>query len=186
VENNEQPDIFFREYLPSSDMHGDSVINVTTFSPAMWNAFFGCMSHYVFSEITETQYICNIPFVYEQLTNFDPSQPVQFYYIPNFVRTYTITGLDENNKPGGLMVSQNYPNPAYGITTIRIQVPYDSRIDLEIYNLAGARVYQESMQVEDAALREFIIDPAHFSPGIYFYKVSSQYESVTKKMVISQ
>jgi hypothetical protein len=186
VENNEQPDIFFREYLPASGVHGDTAENVTTFSSAMWNAFFGCMSHYVFAEINETQYICTIPFVYEELTNFDPSLPVQFYYISDFVKTYTITGLDEKPSYSGLTVSQNFPNPANSTTSIRIQSPYDSRIDLQIFNLAGALVYQESTQIDNSDLKSFTINPAHFSPGIYFYKVSSQYESITRKMVISE
>jgi hypothetical protein len=185
LENNEQPDIFFREYFPTTGTHGDEVVNVTTFSAAMWNAFYGCMSHYVFSEVSGEQYTCNIPFVYEELTNFDPSQPVQFYYIPNFVRTYTITGIPEQEKPSSLQVSQNYPNPANTYTNISISTPNPVKLTLEIFNLAGARVYAEDLD-NNHNPRIVKIPTNQLSPGIYFYRISSENESVTRKMMVSQ
>lgn len=185
IDDNSQPDIFFREYFPTTGMHGDSIINVTTLSAAMWNAYYGCMSHYVFAEVTGDQYTCTIPFVYEEMTNRDPSLPVQFYYIPDFTRTYTVTGIDELEKPSGLEVSQNYPNPVNSYTTISINTPYASVLKLEIFNIAGARVYAEDLGCH-LGPQEFTVSPWRLSPGIYFYKISSEFESVTRKMVISQ
>jgi hypothetical protein len=151
----------------------------------MWSAFYGCMSHYVLAEKQDNQYTCTIPFVYEQLTNMDPAQPVQFYYIPDFVRTYTITGIDEQEKPTGMYVSQNYPNPANDLTTIRIDLPYQSRIKLEIFSITGARVYYEEIS-DHQRIIEFKVAPFRFNPGIYFYKISSEFESVTRKMIVGQ
>lgn len=186
VDDNTQPDIFFREYFPATDLHGEFVENVTTFSAAMWSAFFGCMSHYVFSEINGDQYTCTIPFVYEEMTNFDPSQPVQFYYIPDYVKVYTnaITGIKENPAQTGMKIAQNFPNPANTVTNIRVDIPYDSKLELQVYNLAGSLVYTDNLN-DGRDFRTFKINPAHWSPGIYFYKINSEFESLTGKMVVS-
>jgi hypothetical protein len=186
IDDNSQPDIFFREYFPLVNTHGEEVVNVTMLSAAMWSAFYGCMSHYVFAEVDGDNYTCTIPFVYEGLSEFDPSQPVQFYYIPDFTREYTITstGIDDDLQTTGLTVSQNYPNPANDVTTIKVQLPYDSRIELEVYNVAGSLVYSESADFHSRDWICFTINPAHWSPGIYFYRVSSESETMTRKMVI--
>jgi hypothetical protein len=184
VEDNSQPDIFFRDYLPATGEHG-VVENVTAMSAAMWNAFFGCMSHYVFTEVTESQYTCTIPFVYESLTNFDPSQQVQFFYIPDFVKTYTIAGVQEMEPVSGLAVKQNYPNPARSYTNIEVYVPYESEVDLQIFNVAGSLVYSETAHIEGNRWAMFKLNPIQPSPGIYFYKVSTATESVTMKMIVT-
>jgi hypothetical protein len=143
------------------------------------------MSHYVFSEVSGDQYICTIPFVYEQLTNFDPGLPVQFYYIPNFVRTYTITGIPEPEQTTTLQVSQNYPNPANTYTSIMVSTTKDSPLTLEIYNIAGARVYAEDLG-NNHNPRVIKIPTNRLSPGIYFYKVFSENENITRKMMVSR
>jgi hypothetical protein len=46
---------------------------------------------------TEGGYICTIPFVNEEMPNLNPLEPVQFHYIPDFVKSYTFDGI--NDKP---------------------------------------------------------------------------------------
>jgi hypothetical protein len=182
--DNSQPDIFFREYLPTLGQHGDAPVNVTTFSAGMWSSFYGCMSHYVFSQVSETGYICTIPFAYEQMTNNDPALPVKFYYIPDFERTYTITGIEGERPLASAVVSQNYPNPFSKETSVKINLVRDANIKLDIYNITGSIVSQRDFGVMTKGVHELKISAEGLSRGVYFYTVYYGTGKVTKKMII--
>jgi hypothetical protein len=185
--DNSQPNIFFREYLPTMDQHGEQTENVTYFSAGMWSAFYGCMSHYVFTEVTKTDftYTCTIPFVYEQMgAANDPLLPVQFWYIPDFVKTYVITGIDDKKPDLASKVSQNYPNPFNQSSVINVEVPEKANLKLVVTNLVGQQVMQIDRGVVPAGTCQFNIDGSKLGNGVYFYTVISGKESVTKKMVV--
>jgi hypothetical protein len=189
IADNGRPDIYFREYLPSKNEHGEDSINVTYFSAGMWNAFYGCMSHYVFSEIaTEDDliYNCTIPFVYEQLTSSDPTLEVKFFYIPDFVQTYVLSGvgLDEKNKALSIDVLQNYPNPFRNASTVRVYLPFKSDLKLVVTNMLGQQVMEINNGEVGVGSHQFLIDGSQLDNGIYFYTVTAGKESVTKKMVV--
>jgi hypothetical protein len=187
VTDNSQPDIFFREFLPTLKAHGDAAENVTTFSAGMWSAYYGCMPHYVFADVSETDYTytCTIPFVYEQMgAGNDPTLPVQFYYIPDFVKTYVITGIGDN-KPGFAgNVSQNYPNPFSQNSVINVEVTEKTNLKLIVTNLVGQQVMQMDRGDVPAGKYQFKIDGSKLGNGVYFYTVITGNGSVTKKMVI--
>lgn len=187
VADNSQPDIFFREYLPTLKAHGDAAENVTTFSAGMWSAYYGCMSHYVFADVTETEYTytCTIPFVYEQMgAGNDPTLPVQFYYIPDFVKTYVITGIGDKETGFAGKVSQNYPNPFSKTSVVNVDLKEKGNLTLVVTNLVGQQVMQIDRGEVPAGNYQFTIDGTKLGNGIYFYTVNSGKGSVTKKMVI--
>jgi hypothetical protein len=184
IEDNSQPDIYFREYLPTLDEHGESAVNVTFLSAAMWTAYFGCMSHYVFTEVSENEYTCTIPFVYTQLTANDPTQPAQFYYIPDFVRSYVITGDKEIPRDQSIIVSQNYPNPFAAKSILRINLLNNSDIKLEVYDLAGNLVFTNGYPEMKKGIHDLEINAEGLSSGIYFYSLKSGTERITRKMVV--
>lgn len=138
--NNDQPDIFFREYIPSMDLHGAEVVNVTYLSNAMGLAKWGCMSHYVFADVTGTNYNCTIPFAYQTLTGDDPDLPVQFWYIPDFEKTYVVTGTED--PASGPLASgiRNYPNPCHDYTNININLLTSCDVTVVICNTLGQPV----------------------------------------------
>jgi hypothetical protein len=187
ITDNSQPDIFFREYLPTLDQHGDTAENVTTYSAAMWLSYFGCMSHYVFTTVTDAEYTytCTIPFVYEQLgTGNDPLLPVKFFYIPDYVRTYIITGIPDHNPGPMAMVAQNYPNPFSSNTSIKVNLLTDSHLSLEVYNITGSMVKKVDLGNLGKGIHNLEFNADGLSKGIYFYSISSGSQSVTKKMII--
>jgi hypothetical protein len=183
IEDNSQPDIFFRDYIPSLDMHGDAAENVTTFSAAMWSAFYGCMSHYVLADVTETEYNCTIPFVYTSKPT-DPTLPVQFWYIPDFVKSYTITGVNDNPAIKKAFVSQNYPNPFSQTSTIQVQMTESANLRLVVTNILGQTVIEVNRGEVPAGTHDFIIDGSKIGNGIYFYTVFAGNETITRKMII--
>lgn len=187
--DNSKPDIYFRDYLPARNFHSEDSINVTYFSGGMWNSYFGCMSHYVFSDITfgdEIVYDCTIPFVYENMTNNDPSLEVKFFYIPDFTQTYVVSGVGvpENKNALSMEVYQNYPNPFRTASAIRVYLPAASDLKLVVTDMLGKQVMEINKGEVAAGSHQFLVDGSRLGNGIYFYTVTAGTESVTKKMIV--
>jgi len=137
----------------------------------------------VFSEVTESNYTCTIPFVYEEMNNNDPLLPVQFYYIPDFVKSYTITGIKDNHELPAV-VSQNFPNPFSSKTFIKVHLLQDTHVTLEIYNLTGSLVRTTDIGYLAKGIHDLEYDAGGLSRGIYFYSVNTGAGRVTKKMIV--
>lgn len=84
-----------------------------------------------------------------------------------------------------IIVSQNYPNPASGITTIHVELGNKSKsIGLKVTNTTGQLIYKEFRDNVSNIQNTFVIDVSSYSPGIYFYTITANEESITKKMVV--
>ena len=184
VEDNSSPDIWFREYLPTLGTHGEDPTNVTEFSAAMWVSNFGCMSHYVFSEETETDYTCTIPFVYEEMQDGDPLAPVQFHYIPDFIKSYTITDITPEHINPVTSVDQNYPNPFQGSTSIQINLLRSSDLVMEVHNIAGQMVKTIDLGKVSKGLHDIVLNADDLNTSIYFYTMDMGKDRIKKKMII--
>ncbi len=184
VTDNNNPDIFFRDYNPATNTHGDEVINVTLGSNAMWVAYFACMSHYVFSEETEAGIECTIPFVYEELTNMDISEPVQFWYIPNFKQTYMTTGIAENPEQAKFTVSQSYPSPCSDQTNFNINVLSKSNIEVKIFNSVGQLLQSKDFGTLNNGPHKITLDLPNLNRGIYLYSVSDGRNTINGKLIV--
>ena len=102
---------------------------------------------------------------------------------------------DVETVPDIYTLSQNYPNPFNSITTIKYQLPKDSKVILEIYNLAGQKVrtlvdenlsagfYTASWNGKDSRGQAVV-------GGIYFYRIAVETNSgeadfvSTKKLIL--
>ncbi|MCD4788707.1 MAG: T9SS type A sorting domain-containing protein [Bacteroidales bacterium] len=81
-------------------------------------------------------------------------------------------------------VSQNYPNPFAGTSTVYVNLDESAELSLEIHNIMGQLVYKLPVKKYSAGKQEFIINGANLEPGIYFYTVRSGESSVSKKMIV--
>ncbi|MBS4055973.1 MAG: T9SS type A sorting domain-containing protein [Bacteroidales bacterium] len=186
--DNSRPNIYFRDFIPyegEGGTHGAEVVNVTLFSAAMWTANWGTMPCYVFSkDLGENTIECTIPFVYQKMDNYDPSLPTQFYYIPDFKQTYTISGIgDKRNTIAS--VSQNYPNPFSSETNINVNLVKGGNIGLEVFNMTGQKVFETSTGYHPAGTVTLKMNAEGLTSGIYFYTVSAGGEKITRKMLVN-
>lgn len=184
IEDNSLPDIYFREYIPEMNIHGEEVINVTHLSTAMWNARWGCMSHYVFSDVSDNgTYECTIPFVYQQVpTNI--SEPVQFWYIPDFQRSYTVTGINESMDKPLVTLAQNYPNPFSETTHFNINLLKRSDVNIHVFNLSGQMIKQFAYSQLPNGPHQLTLNFENIKSGIYFYELIAGDSKYTGKMII--
>lgn len=183
VVDNESPDIYFREFIPITEEHGPEVINVTAMSAAMWQAHDACMPHYVFTEMNaDGNYQCTIPFVYEELPNLDVSSPVQFWYIPNFKKSYMIIITDEEELPAETLVSV-FPNPAGDIANFNLNLSGSCPVRIEIYSLTGQLIREYEFGDLISGPHQLRVNLEELTNGVYFYKTYAGLSSFTGKIV---
>ncbi len=182
VEDNVSPDIYMVHYDVGSGMHSD-VQNVTSFTQAMWTAYMGSQSHYVFEEdLGGGVYQYTIPFVYTELDPNDPAAEVKFWYIDGVTIDF-VTGINDDESIIA-SVEQNYPNPFSTATTVDVKLQDASDLSLEVINITGQKVMEINKGHVNAGTYQFSISAENLSNGIYFYTVKANGSSVTKKMIV--
>ena len=79
---------------------------------------------------------------------------------------------------------QNAPNPLSTTTKIGVKTFGQSSLSLSITNVSGREVYSARLSETVAGEHFFTIPAASFSAGMYFYTVSDNEQTVTKKMLV--
>ncbi|MFH1196060.1 MAG: T9SS type A sorting domain-containing protein [bacterium] len=99
--------------------------------------------------------------------------------------------LDVELTPRQFNLEQNYPNPFNPTTTIKYSLPFDSKVQLEVYNALGQRVRTLVNQTQNAGYFEAEFNASNLPSGIYFSVLNvnsvnggNQFKSVKKMMLI--
>lgn len=183
VTENVSPDIYCVTFYILPWDHSE-VFNITSFTQAMWSAYLGSQSHYMFKEVFGDGWVeYTIPFVYQGLDPADPFWETQFWYIDGFKFEWPI-GTPEIPDKKIPSVSQNHPNPFSNTTSIRVDLKECSGLSLEIINLAGQKIARIDKGFVNTGTHEFILNACDFHSGIYFYTVNVDEMRITKKMVV--
>lgn len=98
---------------------------------------------------------------------------------------FSLNGFIEIGLPGKYSVSQNYPNPFNPTTKIDFELPADSKISMVVFDISGrevARLLNNEFTTAGFHTAEF--DASKISSGIYFYRLTADNFSVTKKMML--
>lgn len=96
----------------------------------------------------------------------------------------TAIGINGNNIPEEFRLFQNYPNPFNPATFIAFDIPKESYITLKVYDLLGreVKVIIDGLQKAGSFKAEF--NASELASGIYFYKLSSDNITFTRKMIL--
>ncbi|MBL8015970.1 MAG: SBBP repeat-containing protein [Ignavibacteria bacterium] len=88
------------------------------------------------------------------------------------------------NIPVDYFLSQNFPNPFNPETKINFSLPQDGFTELIVFDVTGKAV--ETIVKENLNAGEYSVDfdAAGLTSGVYFYRISSNGYSVTKKMIL--
>jgi hypothetical protein len=192
VVDNQQPDIWCRgidvsqtPFVRTTNSNGlDLPNNVTEFSEGMWQSYFHAMGN----EVLVNGDVYTIPFAYEEMNPEDPAVAVQFKYIQDFQYTsadFTLVGIDDNTEElVAFKVSQNFPNPASGSTTVTVSLEETTTLSFELFNMMGQKVFEVAAQSYSTGVQPFTFDASDLSSGVYFYTVTAGETQVTKKMIV--
>jgi hypothetical protein len=86
--------------------------------------------------------------------------------------------------PENFYLFQNYPNPFNPTTKIKFQIPKLSDVQLKIYDPLGREVAMLVNEKLAPGVYEVKWDGTNYPSGIYFYKLTTQNFSETKKLVL--
>jgi hypothetical protein len=111
----------------------------------------------------------------------------QIDYNGNF-KYFNLTGEVTVGVPAKFELSQNYPNPFNPSTKINYDLPFDSKVQIKIYDMTGKEVAQIVNETKTAGYYTVQFNASALSSGVYFYTISanggSQSFLKTMKMVL--
>jgi len=190
AEDNDRPNIWVRgfnydNYMKTANAAGeDAPSNVTLFSAGMWQAFFGNMAKYCFTN--DNGY--NIPFVYEDMDPADPIAPLRLKYIQDFYFTegdFIIQGVETDNSPKQFAsVSQNFPNPFTNESFVNLSIGQGDNVVMDIYSITGQVVSTTDYGYLPKGNHSLRIDGENLGSGVYFFTVKIGEKKITKKMIV--
>lgn len=94
------------------------------------------------------------------------------------------TGSEESNFFQGIKLSQNFPNPAVGHTTITYELDKSSDVTLEIFDVTGKKVLTLNEGNRAAGSIHTVELNDELKPGTYFYSLNASGNRLTKRMII--
>lgn len=125
-------------------------------------------------------------------TGLHPNDEVGIYYAAIPTSDIMAGNLGANNLSAPsrdldakvFVVSQNYPNPFAGMTTVTIYMRSGSDLDLTVTDILGKEVMNKELGYKTAGNHQIVIDGSQLNPGIYFYTLTSGDHKVTRKMKV--
>ncbi|UCE66000.1 MAG: S8 family serine peptidase [Candidatus Zixiibacteriota bacterium] len=124
------------------------------------------------------------------VTGYDMNHMVDQITVPVTFQI-NVTGLEDDaaGLPTKFALHQNYPNPFNPNTEVKFDLPADSRVKLEIFNILGQKVTTVIDEDMRAGYRSVTWNGADRSgkrvaSGVYFYMLTAGDHILTKKMMM--
>ncbi len=94
------------------------------------------------------------------------------------------TSAITNNTPYEFALVQNYPNPFNPSTVISYSVAKDGPVTLKVFNNIGQQVAELVNRNQTAGIYSINFNASSLSSGVYFYTLSSNEFTATKKFIL--
>lgn len=105
--------------------------------------------------------------------------PAQLYYYP---RKQVATSI-KRIIPQKIQLLQNFPNPFNPVTTISYRLAQKENVKLLVYNSAGEMISVLVNENQPSGNYSYDFEAKDLSSGIYFYKLTTDSYTKTKKMI---
>lgn len=100
-------------------------------------------------------------------------------------KLWQTTSIEGTEKPASeYILFQNFPNPFNSTTIIRFELNKTSNVEILIYTSEGRLVDRVNFEDLTVGVKTYRWDGSRYNSGIYFYKIQSDYFSVTGKMLL--
>jgi len=86
--------------------------------------------------------------------------------------------------PQEFTLAQNYPNPFNPTTTIGYQLPQQSEVRLEVFDMIGRRVATLVDETMQAGHHRVEFKASNLASGIYFYRMAAGDEVMMRKLTL--
>lgn len=191
IQNIELVDIFVNgqsSNLPSISVPGNMQIACSTNDCAYPGNSVGCVSFYGTPTVPGT-YDLSIA-VDGSIQVFGGSVSLEqvtgdFIYIEGYKLIVDGANNIELVKPFETIYSlKNVPNPFENKTTVYFDSKFNQSTTLEVFNALGVKVSAQSFDAQ-IGKNEVLLNLASQAPGVYFYTLSNNSETVTKRMLLS-
>jgi hypothetical protein len=97
----------------------------------------------------------------------------------------TVGIIDQEPRvPDRFALLQNYPNPFNATTVIRYNLPSESNVSIEIYDILGRKLQTLVDDKQPAGYHQAVWNANSRSSGIYFYRIQAGEHSETRKMLL--
>ncbi|MGE5353893.1 MAG: AGE family epimerase/isomerase [Acidobacteriota bacterium] len=97
----------------------------------------------------------------------------------------TSVASDNRQVPEGFSLSQNYPNPFNPVTKLRYSVgEAGSHVSIRVYDVLGNLAATLVDELKDKGTYEVAFDASRLSSGIYFYRLQSGKNVISRKMTL--
>jgi flagellar hook assembly protein FlgD len=88
-------------------------------------------------------------------------------------------------------LGSNYPNPFLDRTRMNLDLPMQSNVKVDVFDVAGRHVRHDELGLVNAGRTQLVFDGrdhngAALPSGVYFYKVHTAAGTLTRKMVITR
>lgn len=102
----------------------------------------------------------------------------------SFSTSETVSAADPDERPDEYRLGANYPNPFNPVTAISYQIPEESEVRLEVYNMLGQRIETLVSEQQSAGRYEVSFDASNLSSGTYIYRIEAGKFVETKQMML--
>jgi hypothetical protein len=89
-----------------------------------------------------------------------------------------------SNTPKDYELCQNYPNPFNPVTTIEYSLPRSQKVTIKVYDMTGKVVAVLENHERSAGTYKVQFDARSLTSGVYFYRLTTDSFSETKKLVL--
>ena len=99
---------------------------------------------------------------------------------------YQIEDVEENGSsiPLSYALFNNYPNPFNPTTTIKYDLPADTKVQIKIFDVLGIEVAELVNENKPTGRYEVEFEASSLASGIYFYRIQAGSFVDTKKMIL--
>ncbi|MDZ7721008.1 MAG: T9SS type A sorting domain-containing protein [Balneolaceae bacterium] len=86
--------------------------------------------------------------------------------------------------PSKVKLNQNYPNPFNPTTQISYQLPQQSNVLLEVYDLTGKLITTLVNETVSSGTHNVTFDAANLSSGVYMYRLQTANRVLSRKLTV--
>jgi hypothetical protein len=86
--------------------------------------------------------------------------------------------------PTHFSLEQNYPNPFNPSTTIKYEIPVESRVSLKVFNILGQEVVTLVNEEQKAGYKSVEWNAANVASGVYFYRLQAGDFTASRKLLL--